>query len=107
VKPPTIIARGVDHHTLHGISDVIPRAFCHLAVVVLAHGNRTGIGVHQQLIAVVTQPLLRPKRTAHPVTVKLPLLETRHEHMPVIEGAVAHRIKGDNVSRFGIVVTIK
>ena len=66
-----VIEIGVYHNALDGLPAVVSRLGGGSATVATAGRHRVGVGVDQELIAVIPQPLFRGIRSGDAIAVKL------------------------------------
>ena len=78
---------------------VVARAHGRVAVVERRHGDRQAVGIDEHLLRVEPEAALRRKRAVSAVGVDLAGVQARHEHVPVVIGAVPARFEPDDVRR--------
>ena len=96
-----VVGGGVHDHRAQRLGHVVALA-AGCGAVVDARRNRSSVGVDQHLLAIEAVAMNGVIGAVYAEGVELPRAQTRHAHVPVVEGAIDSRVQADGACWRGV-----
>ena len=94
-----VVTGGIGHDALHRHRGVVARPARGQAIVRIGNRYCEPVRIEEDLFGIEPKTTFRCERPMRAVRIDLPLLEARHQGMPVVIGPVRLRIERDDLCR--------